>query len=161
MKQVLIILGLIVLTLSCNSNKSTEETKESTPKEGSKFGAEIDEKGSIPIAQLLTDMQGKSEMQAKVEGKVAEVCKKKGCWMNIDRGDGTMMKVTFKDYGFFVPKDCGGKTAIMEGRAYMDTISVDMLRHYAEDAGKSEEEIAKINEPSMELTFEADGVIIK
>lgn len=159
MKQLLIIIGLIGLTLSCNSNK--EQVKESDKNAASKFGADIDENGSIPIAQLVTEMNGKTEMQAKVEGKITESCKKKGCWMNIDRGDGSVMKVTFKDYGFFVPKDCGGKTAVMQGRAYMDTVSVEMLRHYAEDAGKSEEEIAKINDPSLELTFEADGVIIK
>jgi hypothetical protein len=42
-----------------------------------------------------------------------------------------------------------------------DTTTVAQLRHYAEDAGKSKEEIAKITEPKIELTFMADGVIVK
>ena len=155
----MIITGLIVFMTACNSTH--EPTAEKQKVKVEKFGKEIEEKGSIPIAQLVSEMNGKNEMSTKVEGKITESCKKKGCWMNIDRGDGSVMKVTFKDYGFFVPKDCGGRTAIMQGRAYMDTISVELLRHYAEDAGKSEEEIAKITEPSMELTFEAEGVIIK
>jgi len=70
--------------------------------------------------------------------------------------------VRFKDYGFFVPKEgVEGKEAIMHGYAKMDTISVDMLRHYAEDAGDSEEEIMKITEPSYTLEFIADGVLIE
>jgi hypothetical protein len=43
----------------------------------------------------------------------------------------------------------------------MKTTSVAELQHYAEDAGKSKEEIAKITEPKLELTFVADGVIVK
>jgi hypothetical protein len=81
--------------------------------------------------------------------------------MLIDKGDGTTMRVKFKDYGFFVPKDCAGKTAIMEGRAFFRTVSVDELKHYAEDAGKSKEEIEKIKEPQKALAFEAEGVILK
>ena len=159
MKQLLMIAGLIATMIACNN--APEKAPQVQNNLNGKFGIEINEKGSIPITRLMSEMQGKTEMIAKVEGKITECCKKKGCWMNIDRGDGSEMKVTFKDYGFFVPMDCGGKTAIMQGRAYMDTLSVEMLRHYAEDAGKSEVEIAKITEPSTELTFEAEGVIIK
>jgi hypothetical protein len=36
-----------------------------------------------------------------------------------------------------------------------------MLRHYAEDAGDSEEEILKIMEPKYVLEFIADGVLIE
>jgi hypothetical protein len=43
----------------------------------------------------------------------------------------------------------------------MDTPAVEDLRHYAEDEGKSKEEIAKITEPLVELAFEAEGVIIQ
>ena len=76
--------------------------------------------------------------------------------------DGTAMKVRFRDYGFFVPKHgLEGKEVVMQGRAKKEVTDVDMLRHYAEDAGKSKEEIAEITEPEMSWTFEADGVLIK
>ena len=71
------------------------------------------------------------------------------------------MRVTFKDYAFFVPKDASGKTVIMDGYAYKNVTTVAELRHYAEDAGKPKEEIEKITEPESELVFEAHGVIIK
>lgn len=159
MKQLFIITGLMGLILGCG-NPSENKNADQNSKTG-KFGLEITDDGAIPMNKLLVVMDGKTEVNAKVEGKITECCQRKGCWMNIDRGDGSVMKVTFKDYGFFVPKDCGGKTAIIQGKAYMDTVSVETLRHYAEDAGKSPEEIAKINQPSTELAFEAEGVIIK
>ena len=81
--------------------------------------------------------------------------------MNLDTGTDTIF-IRFRDYGFFVPTDSvSGKTAIIEGDLFLDTISVEMLRHFAEDAGKTEKEIALINEPSYNLNFMADGVIIK
>lgn len=72
-------------------------------------------------------------------------------------GDEEMM-VKFKDYGFFVPTDISGREVVMHGVAYYQTTSVEELQHYAEDAGKSAEEIATITEPKRELRFLADGV---
>jgi hypothetical protein len=124
-------------------------------------GKKITEKGAIPATQLTAKMGDKDKMPAKVEGTVESVCKVKGCWMKVKTGDGQTMRVTFKDYGFFVPKDIVGKTVVVEGLAETSTTPVDELRHYAQDAGKSKEEIAKITEPEKALTFVADGVIVK
>jgi Domain of unknown function (DUF4920) len=124
-------------------------------------GKKIKEKGALPATQLATVMADKKEMPAKVEGTVESVCKVKGCWMKVNTADGQTMRVSFKDYGFFVPKDIVGKTVVIQGVAQQSLTPVDELRHYAEDAGKSKEEIAKITEPEKALTFVADGVIVK
>ncbi len=124
------------------------------------YGAKIDAKGAITVKELVSKMEGKDEMIAKIEGKVSEVCQAKGCWMTLEKGDGTTMRVTFKDYGFFVPKNISGKTVIINGTASVTTTTVEELKHYAEDAKKSKEEIAKITKPEKELSFEADGVIV-
>ena len=50
---------------------------------------------------------------------------------------------------------------VMNGKAYVSETSVEELRHYAEDAGKSEEEITAITEPERTFSFEADGVLLK
>jgi hypothetical protein len=69
--------------------------------------------------------------------------------------------VRFKDYGFFVPKSgAEGKSAIVNGNISVDTLSVAQLRHYAEDAGKSREEILSIVNPEITISFLADGVSI-
>lgn len=95
------------------------------------------------------------------KANVASVCKKKGCWMNVALEDGREVMVKFKDYAFFVPKDIEEKEVIMEGKAYVTEMSVEDKRHYAEDAGKSAEEVNSITTPSVTLSFLADGVKIK
>lgn len=167
-KVIYLLVATALVSLASCGNTGKEENKETAGAEGAtastgSFGAKIDEAGAIPMDSLLAMVSaGQTDITSvKVEGKVNEVCQAKGCWMNLEKGDGTGMRVTFKDYGFFVPKDCGGKTAIIQGHAYMDTTTVEDLRHYAEDEGKSNEEIEKITAPLIELAFEADGVIIK
>ena len=81
--------------------------------------------------------------------------------MDVKMPDGSPMKVKFKDYGFFVPKKgLEGKRAVLQGYATRETLTVEMQRHYAEDAGKSKEEIARITEPKYTMFFLADGVLI-
>lgn len=125
------------------------------------FGEEIDKKGAMPAKKLPGKLDADEELNVKVKGTISEVCQSKGCWMTIDLGDGEMMRVKFKDYGFFVPKDAAGKTVIMEGVAKKELVDVKELQHLAEDAGKSEAEINAIDEPVEEITFVADGVLIK
>ncbi len=125
------------------------------------YGKKIDESGAISMPELVNILANGKEKHVKVYGKITEVCQVKGCWMLIDKGDGTTMRVKFKDYGFFVPKDCAGKTAVMQGRAYFRTATVAELRHYAEDAGKTKEEVEAITEPQQVMAFEAEGVILK
>ena len=129
--------------------------------EVSYHGKKITADNAIPATELPAKMGRKKEMNAKVEGKVESVCKMAGCWMKVKTADGQDMRVTFRDYGFFVPKDIIGKDVVFEGTAKTTTTSVAELRHYAQDAGKSKEEIEKITQPEKALTFVADGVIVK
>lgn len=124
-------------------------------------GKKITDKDAIAATELSGKMGEKPAMTAKVAGTVESVCAVKGCWMTVKTQNGETMRVTFKDYGFFVPKDIVGKTVVFEGEAKIKTTPVAELQHYAEDAGKSKAEIAKITDPKRELTFVADGVIVK
>lgn len=126
-----------------------------------KFGKKINEKLAVAAAELPAKMGDKESMNTKVTGTVESVCQAKGCWMKLKMDNGETMRVTFKDYGFFVPKDITGKTVVVEGVAQKRTTPVSELRHYAEDAGKSKAEIAQITDPKDELAFVADGVIVK
>tara|TARA_Y100001958_G_C21233861_1_gene559971 strand:- start:2093 stop:2545 length:453 start_codon:yes stop_codon:yes gene_type:complete len=96
----------------------------------------------------------------KFKATVVDVCKMKGCWMNLDLNNNKQVMVRFKNYGFFVPKDIEGKDVIVEGKAFIDVLTVDELKHYAFDAGKSKEEIDKIKEKKRIYSFEATGVVI-
>ena len=125
------------------------------------FGEELSDTKAVKATTLTKSMQGKETMQVKLKGEINEVCQMKGCWMTVDAGNDTKIRVTFKDYGFFVPKDAAGKTAVFEGEAKFETVDVKTLKHYAEDAGKSQEEIDAITESETRLTFVATGVEIE
>ena len=68
--------------------------------------------------------------------------------------------VKFKDYGFFVPKTLADVEVVVSGRAYVSKTSVEDLKHFAQDAGKPQEEIDAITEPELSLDFMADGVLV-
>lgn len=148
-----------------SADEAATELQEEQPMASNVFGtygAEIDTEGAITPEDLLAKMQHNDSMEVTLSATINECCKKKGCWMNVAAGEGEEMKVTFRDYGFFVPKDgVEGKTAIMSGTATWDTLSVDILRHYAEDGGATAEEMEAITEPEMSLVFVADGVVIE
>jgi hypothetical protein len=100
------------------------------------------------------------ESNVITEGTIVDVCPKKGCWMRVVDGDDELF-VRFQDYSFFVPMNAAGHRVVMHGTAVTQMMSVEELRHYAEDAGKSPEEIAKITEPTEKVTFFADSVFIE
>jgi hypothetical protein len=157
LKYFFFMLSLVVATTACkNSQTATSGTAQN-------FGAAVNPKGAISYDALLTKMAALDSLNAKVTGKVSAVCKAKGCWMTMvsEKPGQPDMRVTFKNYAFFMPKDIVGKTVVIDGFALVETISVADQRHYAEDAGQSKEEIAKITTPRREMTFEAAGVVIK
>lgn len=95
------------------------------------------------------------------ESNIKTVCKKKGCWMKMELAGDDDSFVRFKDYGFFVPLNADNSKAIVSGKAFVDVVSVDELKHYAKDGGKSAAEIAKITQPETTYAFTAEGVYIK
>ncbi|WP_226388821.1 DUF4920 domain-containing protein [Penaeicola halotolerans] len=161
-KQIAIFSLALCCTLACSSPQETENTVASTeaPVAGS-YGDPITTEEAISAADLKMVLAGQPVFEGKVTGVIEEVCSKKGCWLTMDLGNGEKMRVTFKDYGFFVPKNSAGYKVTIQGIAKQTTTDVATLRHYAEDAGKSKEEVEAINAPKVEYAFEAEGVIIE
>ena len=122
---------------------------------------ELFETSEIINYELERDNFLNSSSKVKIEGEILSSCPMKGCWMKISVEKDTVL-VRFKDYGFFVPKNgIEGKSTIINGKLSVDTLSIAQLQHYAEDAGKSKEEIALISKPEITISFLADGVLIK
>ncbi len=99
-------------------------------------------------------------VEAIVDGQIREVCQKKGCWMVVGDGD-TEIRVTFKDYGFFIPKNAAGKGVRVKGMLKITTLSEEDARHFAEDAGKSKSDIENIKGMQNVVTMIASGVRIE
>lgn len=142
------------ITSSCNKSDSSNMS--------AKYGdTTITAEGAIDVSEIPAMLDGKDSVHVKAKGEIKAVCKKKGCWMSMPVSDDENMMVRFLDYGFFVPMNSSGSNAIVEGVAYVDTVSVAERKHLAKDANKSQEEIDAITEPSVEYTFTASGVIIE
>ncbi|MEL6562003.1 MAG: DUF4920 domain-containing protein [Bacteroidota bacterium] len=157
-----IVLLILVGLFSCEQKQTaSQETKEVVAQKSyDTFGAEISSEGAVSPVEFVKAFSQDS-LNVKISATATAVCKKKGCWMNVDLGNEKTMKVTFKDYGFFVPKDIENKKVIFEGVAKKQITPVDELKHYALDAGKSQEEIDAITEAKEEIVFEATGVLIE
>ena len=165
MYKLISFLFLSVLFVACQ-DKSSETQDKKTHTEASAgapqfFGEKITEDGALPVDSLSAMMGTDTLKNCKLSGTIDAVCQKKGCWMELKNASGANIRVTFKDYGFFMPKDASGKTAIVDGFAKVEVTSIADLQEYAKDDGKSKEEIEAIKEPLKELVFEAKGVIIK
>ncbi len=161
----LLLLNVILVQAQTAKPKSEGEAYteyKNKKSDGKHFGDAIDAKNAITYSKLLERIQDVRKVSdVKVEGTVEAVCQARGCWMNLKGEAGAQpMMVKFKDYAFFMPKSIKGKKVVMLGEAFKETVTVDELRHYAEDDGKSPEEIAKITKPEDKISFTARGVII-
>ncbi len=171
------VIGLF--TVSCGTQESVENeetaveevvesTEESEGEEEVSYpytaGAEFDAAAAVSPEELLAELgtfEGDT-MYTTLKTNINECCKKKGCWMTLDMGEGNEeMFVRFKDYEFFVPLNADGRETTIAGAVFRDTVTVEQLKHYAEDAGASADSIAKITEPEVKLAFQATGVVVQ
>lgn len=137
----------LLLLFSCNNNISY-------------YGEIITTENIVNYSEAKKLVADQGKISTKIQGTILETCAKKGCWIRL-KADNDTLFVRFKDYGFFVPTSgVEGKTAILQGEATYETLEVEQVRHYAEDAGKSKEEIELITEPEYVFSFTASGVII-
>ena len=162
MKKI-IILCLISL-LSCKEEKKEAQNIQKEKIAYMSFGEKITDENVISkesMGEKFKTLKKGDTLEVKFASSINEVCKKKGCWMKLDLGNGKESMVRFTDYGFFMPLDADKKEVIVDGRAFITEISVKELQHYAKDAGKTDKEIANITEPQITYAFEADGVLMK
>jgi hypothetical protein len=157
-------IGLLVcLTLGCQSGADTDAESgpgARVPAGYDSFGDVITTEGATDIGTVVANLSDYQHRTVKISGTVGESCQATGCWMTLVVEDGDDVMVRFEDYAFFVPKDCAGREVVLDGTVSREERSIDELRHYAEDAGRSAEEIAAITEPEMAISIEASGVLI-
>ncbi len=168
--RILLAGGLLAIAASC-ANRADVTVREpiqhpeyglisAQPVEGWQvFGADVPDETPMTLAALLADANRHKNTHVVVEGVVHEVCVKKGCWMTLEN-DGRTVRVRFKDYKFFVPKDCTGKTVRMHAWFETKELSVAEVQHYLEDAGRHEE-AAQVTEPQVEYSLYASGVRLR
>lgn len=164
--HLILILAVLLGFASCQkaaevAHKTTYEVVGEAKVVPGNYGDLINEEAVLTTAEMVSKVEAEGTFEGKISGEIKEVCTKKGCWFAMELPNGQSMRVTFKDYGFFIPTNSQGFPIVMDGVATLSETDVETLRHFAEDQGKSKEEVEAITEPKKEITFEATGVVIK
>lgn len=152
-----IILGAAFLFMAAFANA---QPPAGDARPGDQYGEKITADGAVNIADVAAKLDKTETVDTKIKAKIIDVCPKKGCWLKLQVNDSTTAMVKMKDYGFFLPVSAKGKTVVIDGEAKMKTTSVSELKHYAEDAKKSKEEIAAITKPEKEMRVTAKGIVV-
>ena len=109
------------------------------------YGAPITQDNAIALADALSHA-GESK-RLVIAGKVGSVCTAKGCWLALNDAAGEI-RVSFENYGFFVPPSLVGKTVWVEGQLEKRQLSLAETRHYVADAGGDP---SKVSEPALQF----------
>ena len=163
MKKIISSIAIFAILISCNGKKEAEKTIDNA-KEYASFGDSISNEQALTadeMAKKFETLKVGDTIEVKFKSKINSVCKKKGCWMNVGLAKDKEAFVKFKDYAFFVPKNAENQEVVVNGKAYVSIESIDELKHYAEDAGKSKAAIDSIIAPKTNYSFMANGVLIK
>lgn len=154
MKKIVLFIAVVFTAVSMMA-----QPPKGPAKKGMNFGAKTTAADAVAANELNTVLGTKTTADVKVKGKVVEVCKAEGCWIRMETASGPML-IKMKDHSFTVPLALNGKTIVADGTAEIKETSVEMQKHYAEDAGKSKEEIEAIKEPKKEIILQAKGILV-
>jgi hypothetical protein len=147
---------LSLLIVAAISVQAQDKEKVQASK-GVVYGVVSDENKPVSPDEIKTKLVN-DQFEGQVKAKVTEVCKAEGCWIKVQKADGSSMMVRAKDHKFLMPENIVGKTVLIEGNATIKEVTEEMRKHYAEDGGKSKEEIAKIKGSEKDVQFAAKGV---
>jgi hypothetical protein len=86
----------------------------------------------VSLTQLVTQSSAYLSKPFLIETKIAKVCQKKGCFFIAQQNE-HVMRVSFKDYGFFIPTNSSGKTVLMTGELIQKQMSPEQAKHFASD----------------------------
>ena len=121
------------------------------------YGAAFPADGAIlPVKQVLDAPASFAGKTVTVEGDIADVCQKKGCWMVVSDGARTM-RVTMKEHGFGVDMGSTGGKAQIHGELVAKKVDPKTVAHYASEAAKPDlvPESAAANGENFELVATA------
>ncbi len=153
---------LTITTLVLFAAFMTAQSEIAPAVKGQEYGAGVSEEKTFNVYsadKLVRDLSSKDKLENLIiQAEVSGVCEKKGCWLTLVNDMDTRVFVKMKDYAFFLPQDILGKTVLLDADAEKKVTSVEELRHYAEDSGKSKAEIAKITKPQTEIRVLAKGI---
>lgn len=114
---------------------------------------------AMPIGDVLAKAASYEGKTVKVTGLVTQVCQAKGCWFEVAPAEKQKgVRIKSADYSIFVPKDCAGRTATIEGTFKVTTLTEAQAKHLAEDAAKAGQKAPEVKGPVQEFQLAATAV---
>lgn len=151
--------------LGCNQTKEAPAKAEpaAPPAEAAPakktYGAPLGPSPAAALADVLKSPDKFAGQRVTVEGAVRAACTRKGCWMELSEGadpSAPGCRVTFKDYGFFVPTDSAGSKARVDAQVETKVIKPEMVAHLESEGAKFAEKSA--DGSAREVRLVATGV---
>jgi Domain of unknown function (DUF4920) len=133
--------SVLVVTLATPAVAHAQAARQAAGKGALKPGAVLLRGEALPrhqTPQPLSAVLGKPEDGKKVlvEGVVRRACSQMGCWMELAPAEGGAgVRVTFEDYGFFVPTDSAGAKARVQGTLKVAQLSAEQAEHLRAEGG--------------------------
>ncbi len=128
----------VLLTAGCQSKAASEREAPAVASaapiktEAKKFGEAITLRDKQALNQVLSAPQTYAGKTVLVEGQVRRACSRRGCWMELAESTDPKLpgcRVTFKDYGFFVPTDSAGAKALVQGTVEVASVEARRVEH--------------------------------
>lgn len=118
-----------------------------------RFGAAADPSlVTVALDDLLAAPQSFSGRSVKTSGIVHRVCQRMGCWMELrSESSERVVRVPMAGHGFFLPRDAGGKHAVVEGRVVMQELSAAQRQHYESEGATHTSAPFALHAASVEL----------
>ncbi len=113
-----------------------------------------------PVSKVLAVMQNDQGGEVVITGVVADVCKRRGCWLTITEpglSETVFVKFTCPIEGRLIPMEAIGKRVAARGTLERVEVTEAFARHLKEDAGASPEEIEQIKGPQQMLRLASPG----
>ena len=126
---------------------------------------EFEMKDWLSVDEMYNTVMETGTFEGLVKAEISEVCKKAGCWITVLKEDGSTVRVIFRDH-FGIPTDTpAGYEVIMNGVGQVDTTSIELQKHFLDDAKEAGEEVSQadydaITEDLIEVSFDCDGLLV-
>ena len=133
----------------------------------SAFAGEVVKRGAaiaadakpVALTTVMASPNDYTKESVVVDGYVEKACTRAGCWMQLTPEEGKPgVRVTFKDYGFFIPKTAAGMKARAEGVAVVKVLSKEDADHLEGEGAKL---VRNADGTANEVSFVASGVELK
>ena len=122
------------------------------------FGAPMPDKTQgVSLTDLVAQKQRYLGEEVRVSATIKQVCQAKGCFF-IATQDDNWARITFRDYGFFVPTNTANSRVLIKGIFSEIELPNSLAQHYRADLGSSEN--SADDRSSSEYSIIASSVLI-